>query len=203
MDKKYEILDRELTADDPWRLDSSRFERKRLTQMLRLSLSQGIITNALEVGCAAGAFTQMLAPHCERLTVVDVVPRAVGRASKRTNRWSHITWIAADVHQFSTADRFDLIVVAEVLYYLSDLAEMRKAIGNLVGVLVPGGHLVFGSARDARCRRWGHPAGAETVIGMLNETLIEVERLQCRGASDNEDCLIACFRKSIQPDCRL
>lgn len=198
LNEKYELLERELAADDPWRLDGSPFERERHTQMLRLSISQGVITNGLEVGCAAGAFTEKLAPHCQRLTVIDVVPRAIGRASARTKRWSHIAWIVSDVQQFSTAERFDLIVVAEVLYYLRDVAEMRTAIDKLVGMLAPDGHLIFGSARDANCRRWGHAAGAETVIAMLNETLVEVERVQCQGVSDNEDCLIACFRRPFR-----
>ncbi|MGY8668920.1 nodulation methyltransferase NodS [Bradyrhizobium sp. UFLA05-109] len=198
LDDSYQSLDRELAADDPWRLDGNPFERERHTQMLRLSLSNGFITSALEVGCAAGAFTEKLAPHCERLTVVDVVPRAIGRASQRTKRWSHITWIVSDIQQFSRTEQFDLIVVAEVLYYLRDVAEMRTAIGKLVRMLAPDGHLVFGSARDATCRGWGHAAGAETIIAMLSETLVEVERVHCQGESANEDCLLACFRNSIR-----
>ncbi|MFH0301635.1 nodulation methyltransferase NodS [Bradyrhizobium sp. 31Argb] len=198
LDKKYQLLERELAADDPWRLDGNPFERERHTQMPRLSLSRGSITNALEVGCAAGAFTEKLAPHCKRLRALDVVPRAIGRACQRTKRWSHITWIVCDVQQFSTGELFDLIVVAEVLDHLADTAEIRAAICKLVRMLAPEGPLVFGSARDATCRRWGHPAGAETVISMLNETLIEVERLQCHGESVNEDCLLACFRNPIR-----
>ncbi|XIA67565.1 nodulation methyltransferase NodS [Bradyrhizobium sp. TZ2] len=194
LNKNYQSLERELAADDPWRLDGNNFERERHTQMLRLSLSRGFITNALEVGCAAGAFTEKLAPHCERLTVIDVVPRAIGRACQRTKRWPHITWMVSDVQRFSTAELFDLIVVAEVLYYLGDVAEIHAAIRNLLRMVSPDGHLVFASARDDTCRRWGHPAGAETVIAMLNEKLVEVERVQCKGKSPNEDCLLALFR---------
>ncbi|APG86782.1 nodulation methyltransferase NodS [Sinorhizobium americanum] len=193
----YQLLNRELAADDPWGLDANPFERGRHTQMLRLSLAQGSISNALEVGCAAGAFTVQLAPHCQRLTVIDVVPQAIEKARRRMNEPPHISWIVSDVQQFSPDERFDLIVVAEVLYYVGGIAEMRAAVRNLVRMLAPGGHLVFGSARDANCRRWGHVAGAETVIGMLNETLSEVERLECRGESVNEDCLIARFRNPV------
>ncbi|QQO23557.1 methyltransferase [Bradyrhizobium diazoefficiens] len=195
LDKNYQLLERELVADDPWRLDANPFERKRYTQMLRMSLSRQNITSALEVGCAAGAFTEMLAPHCKRLTVVDVVPQAISRARRRTEKWSHIGWKVADLQHFSPPERFDLIVVAEVLYYLSDTLEMRAAVDNLAGMLAPGGLVVFGSARDHICRRWGHVAGAETVIAMLNEALVEVERIQCQGEPDNEDCLIASFRR--------
>ena len=193
----HELLSRELAADDPWRLDGNPFERERHTQMLRLSLNQGSITNALEVGCAAGAFTERLAPNCQRLTVIDVVPRAIALARRRMGEPPHISWIVSDVQQFSADELFDLIVVAEVLYYVGDIADMRAAVRNLVQLLAPGGHLVFGSARDANCRRWGHAAGAETVIAMLNETLVEVERLECRGESVNEDCLLARFRNPV------
>ncbi|MGG7519551.1 nodulation methyltransferase NodS [Allorhizobium undicola] len=191
----YQLLNRELAAHDPWGLDANPFERERHTQMLQLSLAHGSISNALEVGCAAGAFTVQLAPHCKRLTVMDIVPHAIERTRQRMKDPPHIKWIVSDVQQFSSDELFDLIVVAEVLYYVGEIAEMRLAVRNLVRTLAPGGHLVFGSARDANCRRWGHVAGAETVIAILNETLIEVERLECRGESANEDCLLARFRK--------
>ncbi|WP_050384097.1 nodulation methyltransferase NodS [Bradyrhizobium pachyrhizi] len=193
-DKTYQLLERELAVDDPWRLDSNSFEQRRYAQMLRLSRN-GDIAHALEVGCAAGAFTELLAPHCQRVTVVDVMPQAIERARQRTKRWSHITWITCDIQQFSTAEQFDLIVVAEVLYYLKDVAAMHTAIRNLVSMLAPNGALVFGSARDAACRRWGHAAGAETVIAFFNESLSEVERLHCHAESVNEDCLLVLFRQ--------
>ncbi|MDH2405100.1 SAM-dependent methyltransferase [Bradyrhizobium sp. SSUT18] len=199
----YQSLERELANDDPWRLDDNPFERKRHTQLLRLSLSDGAVSNGLEVGCAAGAFTEKLAPHCKRLTVIDVMPRAIGRAVQRTKRWSHISWAASDILQFSTAELFDLIVVAEVLYYLQDMTQMRIAIDKMVKMLAPGGHLVFGSARDATCKRWGHVAGAETVIAMLTEALIEVERAQCQGQSADEDCLLVRFLNPEQSSVRL
>lgn len=192
----YQLLEREMAADDPWRLDTNPFERERHAQMLRLSRPGRRITHALEVGCAAGAFTEQLAPHCQRLTVIDVLPRAIDRARQRTKGWGHIEWIVSDVQQFSTAEMFDLIVVAEVLYYLDSIEQMRATVGNLARMLAPGGYLVFGSARDATCHKWGHVAGAETVMAMLNEAcLVEVVRVQCWGEQNSEDCLLVCFRK--------
>ncbi|WP_314960722.1 nodulation methyltransferase NodS [Bradyrhizobium cosmicum] len=202
VDNTYQSLERELANDDPWRLDDNPFERMRHTQLLRLSMSSGAVSNGLEIGCAAGAFTEKLAPHCKRLTVIDVMPRAIGRAVQRTKRWSHINWAATDILQFSTEELFDLIVVAEVLYYLEDVTRMRIAIDKMVKMLAPGGHLIFGSARDATCRRWGHVAGAETVIAMLTEALIEVERAECQGQSADEDCLLVRFRNPEQSSVR-
>lgn len=49
-------------------------------------------------------------------------------------------------------------------------------------------HLVFGSARDTTCRHWSRAAGAETVMPVLNQTLIEGERSPRRGESISQDC---------------
>ncbi|WP_338832347.1 MULTISPECIES: SAM-dependent methyltransferase [Bradyrhizobium] len=37
--------------------------------------SNGDVARALEVGGAAFAFTEMLGPHCQRITVQDVMPQ--------------------------------------------------------------------------------------------------------------------------------
>ncbi|MGY4319612.1 nodulation methyltransferase NodS [Bradyrhizobium sp. JR3.5] len=194
--KNRQLLERELAVDDPWHLDSSSFEQERYAQMLRMSCCNGDVAHALEVGCAAGAFTEILAPHCQRVTVVDVMPQAIELARVRTSSRSHITWVTCDIQQFSTAEQFDLIVVAEVLYYLNDVAEMHAAVCNLMSMLAPNGALVFGSARDATCQHWGHAAGAETVIALFKERLSEVERLHCHTGSVSEDCLLVLFRNS-------
>ncbi|PWE77215.1 SAM-dependent methlyltransferase [Bradyrhizobium sp. SUTN9-2] len=194
-DANHQLLELELAADDPWRLDGGLFEQERYAQMLRMSCGSGVTASALEVGCAAGAFTELLAPLCERLTVVDVMPQAIERARLRTSKWSHITWVTCDIQRFSTTEQFDLIVVAEVLYYLKDVGEMHAAIRNLVSMLAPSGTLIFGSARDELCRLWGHAAGAETAIALFNESLSEVERRHCCTGGANEDCLIVQFRR--------
>ncbi len=193
----FDLLRRELDADDPWRLDNNPFEVERHVHMLRLSLADGSVTNALEVGCASGAFTQKLAPHCHRLTVVDVMPEAIARTRERLRDPSNTTWIVADIQHMSTQEKFDLIVAAEVFYYLRTAADVRAAIRNLARMLAPTGQLVFCSARDANCRRWGHSFGAETALEFLAEELTEVERFECIGQSPNEDCLLARFRNPM------
>ncbi|WP_342723680.1 nodulation methyltransferase NodS [Bradyrhizobium sp. B097] len=194
-DNNHQLLERELAVDEPWRLDGNSFEQERYAQMLRILRCNGDVGHALEVGCAVGAFTEMLAPHCQRITVLDVMPQAIKRARQRTKRWSHITWITCDIQQFSTAEQFDLIVVAESLYYLKDVAEMHAAVRNVASMLAPNGVLLFGSARDATCRRWGHAAGAETLMSLFNESLSEIERLHCHTESVNEEYLLVLFRK--------
>ncbi|WP_025038576.1 SAM-dependent methyltransferase [Bradyrhizobium sp. DOA9] len=192
-DNNLTSLEQELEANDPWQIDGNPFEQQRHAHMLRLCLSKGAVGHALEIGCAAGAFTAKLAPHCAQLMVIDILPRAISRAKQRVAQWSHIAWQVSDVRTFNSTGQFDLIVAAEVLYYLRDAVQIRDVIDKLTRMLSPDGRLVFGSACDAACRRWAHPAGAETMLDILHETLIETERVHCRGATADEDCLIASF----------
>ncbi|WP_375784753.1 SAM-dependent methyltransferase [Bradyrhizobium sp. Pha-3] len=184
-----------MAVGEPWLLDRNSFEQERYAQMLRIARRNGDVRHALDVGCAAGVFTEMLAPHCQRITVLDVMPQAIERARHRTNRRSHIQWATRDIRQFSTAEQFDLIAKADVLYDVNDVAEMHAAIPNLASMLAPNGALVVEPTRDATCRRWGHAAGAETLIFLFNEILSEVERLHCHAESVNEECLLVLFRK--------
>ncbi|CCD87681.1 Nodulation protein S (Methyltransferase) [Bradyrhizobium sp. ORS 285] len=191
------LLDQELQRDDPWRLGNSPFEARRYAHMFRLSASSGRIAKGLELGCAAGIFTGELAPRCERLTVVDIMPTAIARAKSRTIHLSNISWVVSDVTTFSSVDQFDLIVLAEILYYLQDLLEMERAIANTIKYLSPGGRLVFGSARDNVCRRWGNAAGAETMAVTLGRMMIEIERVECRDHSKDEDWLLVSFESPM------
>ncbi|WP_420969668.1 SAM-dependent methyltransferase [Bradyrhizobium sp. B120] len=152
-----------MAVGEPWRLDRNSFEQERYAQMLRIARRNGDVRRAFDVGCPAGVFTEMLAPHCQRITVLDVMPRA--------------------------------IAVAKGLYDLNDAAEMHAAIRNLPSMLAPNGTLLFGSTRDATCRRWGHAARAETLISLFNEILSVVERLHCHTESVNEECLLVLFRE--------
>ncbi|KAA3448417.1 hypothetical protein C7I87_22145 [Mesorhizobium sp. SARCC-RB16n] len=52
----------ELATDDPWRFDGNPFEGRRHPQALDLSLTQGSVTNALQIGCAAVTFDEVFRP---------------------------------------------------------------------------------------------------------------------------------------------
>ncbi|XSC42710.1 SAM-dependent methyltransferase [Bradyrhizobium sp. RDT10] len=123
LDKKYQCLERELTADNPWRLEVIR--SKRHTQMLRLSLSRGAHHKCPGSRMSGWRFHGRLAPHRERLdrstepTDEEVAPHHVDSSQ-----------------QFSTVELFDLIVT-EFLDCFEDMAEIRAAIRNLVRLLTP------------------------------------------------------------------
>ncbi|WP_431310928.1 SAM-dependent methyltransferase [Mesorhizobium amorphae] len=194
----HQLFRLELAENDPRQFDGSPFERQRHAELLRLALCGGAVTHGLEVGGATGAFTDKLAPHCRRLTVVDVGPQAPSRTRLSMQDSSHIDWVVCDVQRYLSEELFDLIVVGDLLCRLAGIAELETAIENLVGMLAPDGHLVFGSARDSIYRHGGYAYGAETPIAMLNEKLCPLLRVRCQGNAASEDWLLALFKNPGQ-----
>lgn len=187
-------LKEEIGHADPWRLNSNPFEQKRYESMLAMVRARGPFGRGLEVGCAAGAFTDQLAPLCERLHVIDVLPEAIDLASQRLIAHGNITWeVASVVDDFAPGESFDLIVVAEVLCYLPDRATLRAAIEQLAARLNEGGLLIFSSAVDEACARWGLQFGAETATAEWERVLRETNRISCKGSYWGEDCRIVSY----------
>ncbi|MBP0116041.1 hypothetical protein JWS04_34260 [Bradyrhizobium vignae] len=77
MDWRYQFLERDFYFADPRRFGGSPLERECDTRIRRLSVSQGFITNG-------PAHSRKSGPYCQPPTVVDLAPRANGRASLRT-----------------------------------------------------------------------------------------------------------------------
>jgi 2-polyprenyl-3-methyl-5-hydroxy-6-metoxy-1,4-benzoquinol methylase len=188
-------LHREIGSADPWRLQSNPFEQARYRAMLGLLASGAPFARALEIGCAGGAFTERLSPACMDLVVLDLLPAALERAKERLLGEDRVTWVAGDVVGHEDPDGFDLVVLAEVLYYVRDPQRFRRAVRDTARLLRPGGLLVFCSARDALSRRWGLGGGAESALRLFERELREIARVPVTGAEPDEDCLIVGYRR--------
>ena len=144
----------------------------------------------MEIGCAAGSFTYQLASICERLSVVDVMPLALERCKNRLHNFSNVQYINADISKHNEPSQsFDLIVIAEVLYFLEylDAIESIKKIMDWVKV---GGTVIFCSVIDNVVDSWGVTSGAESCMKEWDKKLIEVERINCIGQLPDEKSLI-------------
>lgn len=193
-----EHLRAEMEAADPWRLGTNLFEQRRYAIILDMMRAHGgTFARGLEVGCAAGVFTALLAPHCRALHVIDVMPAAIERAAARLKDYAHVTWeVSSADGDFAPGETFDLIVVAEVLCYLPDHDTLRRAVDGLAARLAPGGLLVFGSAVDETTRRWGLlGAGAETTMKEWERSLREINRAACMGDYWGEDTRIVAYTR--------
>ncbi len=92
----------------------------------------------LEIGCAIGVSTADLASRCDALLAVDISRAALSRAQERLSSRPHVTFQRAQIPDEWPDGRFDLIVVSEVLYFLS-AEEVARAAERAFEALVSDG----------------------------------------------------------------
>ena len=99
---------------DPFKYSTSAYELKRLAAMER-ALGEGPLGRVLEIGCAEGHFTERLAKRAVSLEAVDISDTAIARAKARAPK---AAYHAGDIRTWEPSERFDLVVVGDILYYL-------------------------------------------------------------------------------------
>ncbi len=108
-------------TDDPWGFRERWYEaRKRALTLACLPAPR--YASAWEPGCANGELSAALATRCDRLLATDGAAAAVAAARRRTSALAHVEVRRAWLPDDWPAERFDLIVVSEVAYYLDDAA---------------------------------------------------------------------------------
>jgi 2-polyprenyl-3-methyl-5-hydroxy-6-metoxy-1,4-benzoquinol methylase len=122
--------------------------------------------HVLELGCGVGALCRALAPHADTVTGVDIAATAVQRATDLSRDHQNIGFVTGDVQSFDAAGRqYDLIVIADVLYYampLDDQPALEAIARRVASCLAPGGvvlladHYFFGFDADSRRTRAIH-----------------------------------------------
>lgn len=125
---------------DPWNYRASPFEAFKRHVLLR-ACGLRHYGRGLELACANGETTRLLARRCLRLLAVDASPTAVAAAKKRTRDLPSVTVGLATLPATMPRGPFDLIVVSEIAYYLSG-NDLRGLIGRIEQALAPGGRVV-------------------------------------------------------------
>lgn len=128
--------------DDPWRYRTSWYERRK-RELLLASLPRERYASAFEPACSNGELSAQLALRCDRLLVCDVTRSAVSIARERLADAPNVTVETRSVPDDWPAQRFDLLVISELAYYLSSeltatLAERAWASLADEGTLVAG-----------------------------------------------------------------
>jgi hypothetical protein len=156
-------FDREFTRRaDPWDYDSEP-ERERYQAALRMLdgvLDGRRFSEAIEIGCAEGAFTELLVPRCERLKAVDISRVALARARSRFGACEAITFEQSDVLNDPQPGTFDLVVAMDLLEYFKRPSDLRRVQAKIHQMLLPDAHLLVTSPKQSEVferawwRRW-------------------------------------------------
>jgi SAM-dependent methyltransferase len=126
---------------DPWNFEASPYEAAKYAATLA-ALPRPQYERAFEAGCSIGVLTAQLAARCTELLAVDVSARALIAARTRCAAFPHVRLERRRMPEEFPAGRFDLIVVSEVGYYLSQ-PDLQTFCRRIAEALAPGGHALL------------------------------------------------------------
>jgi SAM-dependent methyltransferase len=155
---------------DPWRFASSDYERDKYAATLA-AIGDGKIGAAFEVGCSIGVFTHALAERCAHVLAVDVSDTALAAARARCADWTNVDISRLRIPgEWPGSERFDLIVLSEVLYFLSP-ADVDATARQARAALQPRGKIVLVNWTGATDYPQSGDAAAERFIAGCELTM--------------------------------
>lgn len=136
---------------DPWDYLTSRYEREKYDATLA-RLMRPHYASVIEVGCSIGVLSAGLRQRCDRFLGLDLSARALHLAGKRLAHCSNVALRQVEVPHRWPRRKADLIVLSEVLYYLTEdeLSHLAKRIDHTV---LPGAEVVIVA--------WSGPTGTQ------------------------------------------
>ena len=154
---------------DPWAAGSPRYRyQARKYEVLASLLPPRRFRRALDLGCGLGLLSRHLAGCAEAVVGIDVAPSAIVSARKMHADQPNLQFEPHDLLALPSSfnSSFDLVVVADVLYYLSPLddALLKTTALRISELLAPGGvcmlvnHYFFALDPESRRSRRIHDA---------------------------------------------
>jgi trans-aconitate methyltransferase len=137
-----EYFDALYTADpDPWKFAASPYERDKYALTLE-AMPKPRYCSALEVGCSIGVLTRSLASRCDTLVAIDAAQTPLVDARRRCADLPGVRFEHMFVPEQWPSGDFELILLSEVVYYLSRHDVGRLAV-RVTNSLAQGGSLIL------------------------------------------------------------
>jgi SAM-dependent methyltransferase len=135
-----------MAKDDPWDV-ATKWHNQRKYAVTLASLPREHYTRCYEPGASIGLFTRMLAPRCDAIVATDSVEEAVQQLRDNTADLPNVSAEQGMVPADLPTGTFDLVVIGDLLYYLSG-PDLQAFLDGLANLLEPGGDLVSLHFRD-------------------------------------------------------
>jgi 2-polyprenyl-3-methyl-5-hydroxy-6-metoxy-1,4-benzoquinol methylase len=135
-----------MAKDDPWDV-ASKWHNQRKYAVTLASLPREHYTRCYEPGASIGLFTRMLAPRCDEVVATDSVAEAVDQLRANTADLPNVRAEQGMVPADLPTGTFDLVVIGDLLYYLSG-PDLTAFLDGLADRLEPHGDLVSLHFRD-------------------------------------------------------
>jgi cyclopropane fatty-acyl-phospholipid synthase-like methyltransferase len=137
-----EYFDALYTADpDPWKFAASPYERDKYTLTLN-AMPKSRYRSALEVGCSIGVLTRSLASRCDTLIAIDGAQTPLLEARRRCADLPGVRFEHMFVPDQWPDGVFELILLSEVVYYLSR-DDVGRLAAKVINSLPKGGSVIL------------------------------------------------------------
>ncbi|MEO0061578.1 MAG: hypothetical protein RLZZ08_138 [Pseudomonadota bacterium] len=185
------------STENPWHYNRV-YEQAKYARTLDL-LPPGRIGRALELACAEGHFTQMLAPRVERLTASDISATALERCRARCEAegLNNIDYRELDFFNHDFGSGWDLILSCEVLYYMGSADKLGAYAERIVAALADGGLFIHAHAYEISDTpgRSGFDWGDEFAAGTISQVFSANPGLTLEAAVETDLYRIEMYRK--------
>ena len=158
---------------DPWSYKGSELSERRRDLILQ-ALPRKAYLSLLEIGCAEGWMSPMLASRAERFTGLDISKCALERALTECASLGNVKLLRGDIVADEILGQFDAIVCAGVLVYVAPESQ-TAARDKLVAALRPGGNLVLENHMGEYVGQVAGPIIHATFAGHRALTLLSYE----------------------------
>lgn len=125
---------------DPFGFDRNPEEQLKFARTLEVC-GDGPLGRVLELGCAVGSFTELLAPRADDVVALDISQSAVDQVVERTRQYSNVRAVAMNIPDEYPAGTFDLVVASDVLYYLP-VEVLQRCLERIEASIAEGGAFV-------------------------------------------------------------
>ena len=147
-------------SDDPWRTFTDHDEAVKRAAILH-ALGPGPIGRVLEVANGNGSNSAALAPRALRLDATEGTEEGTALTARAISLYPRARAITSSLPARPPRPVYDAVIIAEILYYLSDRA-MRQVARDAATWLRPGGTLVLAHHRIDFFDFAQHAAGMQT-----------------------------------------
>lgn len=117
-----DVFERIFTQNaDPWNFEESTYEKEKRERLLTFLPRTGA-EFAVEMGCATGVTTLLLAERCRKILAIDASATALSLARTRCQHQSNIVFKEAFLPEYypdKEAAGCNLVIISEILYFLS------------------------------------------------------------------------------------
>ncbi len=116
---------------DPWGFTVRPYEQMKYDVTLA-ALPSPRYARALEVGCSIGVLSEKLAARCDRFLGVDVSDEAIRMARRRCRLARNASFSVVEVPRQWPHAEYDLIVLSEILYFLTavEVADLARLVAR-------------------------------------------------------------------------